>query len=110
MGRNKYNAVKCECDGIKFDSKKEMKRYNELKLLEKAGVICCIEVHPRYTLIEKNEHFRKCEYIADFRYMICKTKETIVEDVKGGKATRTPVYMLKKKLMYEKYGILISEV
>ena len=34
---SKYNAIKTERDGIKFDSKKEAKRYKELKLLEKGG-------------------------------------------------------------------------
>ena len=36
---NKYHNVKTEYNGITFDSKKELTRYCELKLLEKGGVI-----------------------------------------------------------------------
>ena len=37
--RNKYGNKKTVVDGITFDSRKEAKRYQELKLLEKAGEI-----------------------------------------------------------------------
>jgi hypothetical protein len=37
--QNKYKNEKIEIDNIKFDSKKEAKRYLELKQLERAGVI-----------------------------------------------------------------------
>ena len=36
MKRSKYNNIKTTIDDIKFDSKKEAKRYGELKLLERA--------------------------------------------------------------------------
>ncbi|RPH39039.1 MAG: DUF1064 domain-containing protein, partial [Burkholderiales bacterium] len=45
--RNKYNATKTEQDSITFDSQKELKRYNELKLLEKSGQIQELQVHPK---------------------------------------------------------------
>ena len=37
--KSKYGNIKTRVDGILFDSKKEAKRYLELKLLEKAGRI-----------------------------------------------------------------------
>lgn len=37
--KSKYGAVKTEVDGIKFDSKHEALRYQELRLLEQAGEI-----------------------------------------------------------------------
>jgi len=37
MTYNKYGAKKTVVDNITFDSKKEAARYQELKLLEKAG-------------------------------------------------------------------------
>lgn len=37
--QNKYKACKVIVDDIVFDSGREAKRYNELKLLEKAGEI-----------------------------------------------------------------------
>ena len=36
---SKYNSKKTVVDGQTFDSKKEANRYQELVLLEKAGVI-----------------------------------------------------------------------
>lgn len=39
MNRHKYNAVKTVLDGIRFDSKKEGKYYNELKLRVKSGEV-----------------------------------------------------------------------
>ena len=49
---NKYNAVTTTIDGIKFASGAEAQRYCELKLLEKAGEIYDLEVHPRIQLQE----------------------------------------------------------
>lgn len=37
--RHKYHAKPTELDGIRFDSKKEAKYYQELKLRQKAGEI-----------------------------------------------------------------------
>lgn len=34
---HKFKAIRCEEDGIKFASKKERKRYQELKLLKEKG-------------------------------------------------------------------------
>jgi len=98
----KYNAKKTVVDGITFDSKKEARRYSELKLLEKCGEIHSLELQPRFDLIVNGA---KCGYYkADFRYTE-KSKE-IVEDCKGFK---TPVYRLKKKLVKAIYGVDILE-
>jgi len=37
--KHKFFAKRTECDGIKFSSKKEAKRYNELKTLQKSGEV-----------------------------------------------------------------------
>lgn len=100
--RNKYRAIKTIVDGIKFDSKKEARRYQELKLLEKSGEITNLTLQPRFDLIINDV---KCGfYKADFQYETA--FESIVEDVKGMK---TPVYNLKKKLIKAIYGIEIFE-
>ena len=108
MSYRKYNARKTVVDGITFDSKKEARRYSELKLMEKAGDIYNLELQPRFLLQDKFRYkgktFRKVEYVADFRYTD-KTGATIVEDVKG---FLTDVYSLKKKLFLFKYGELID--
>ena len=48
---NKYHAVKTQVDGIIFDSMKEAVRWQELKLLEKAGKIANLERQVPYELI-----------------------------------------------------------
>ena len=102
--KSKYKAVKTEINGIKFDSKKEARRYKELKILEKADEIKSLELQPRFLLQEKFKYngktIRKIEYIADFRY-IDEKGNTVVEDVKGMK---TEVYKIKKKIFLKIYG------
>ena len=102
MRRRKYGNKKTEVDGIVFDSQKEANRYCELKLLEHQGVIADLELQPKYELCVGG--VKVCDYKADFRYMNSSGGRT-VEDVKGGEATKTPVYRLKKKLMLAVHGI-----
>lgn len=106
MTRSKYNSIKTKVDGIKFDSKKEAERYQELKLLERAGIIKELELQPRFLLQDKfklgGTTHRKIEYVADFKYWDKEKKVYIVEDVKG---VKTDVYKLKKKIFLKKYGL-----
>ena len=46
--QNKYHNKKVIVDNIKFDSKKEANRYNQLKLLEKANLISELELQKKY--------------------------------------------------------------
>lgn len=101
---SKYYSVKTEIDGIVFDSKKEANRYGELKLLERAGEISNLRLQVPYILFPKNEYGREIKYLADFVYI--ENGKEIVEDTKGKK---TRIYNLKKRIMAEKYGILIKE-
>ena len=66
MRLSKFKAVKTEVNGILFDSKKEAKRYSQLKLLEKAGEITQLELQPVFQCIVKEKKI--CSYRADFRY------------------------------------------
>lgn len=104
---NKYGAKKTVMDGILFDSKAEAKRYAELKLLERCGVICNLERQRKYVIVRKSRYGRELFYVADFVYE--ENGKRVVEDVKS-KATATPVYRLKKRLMAEIHGIEIKEV
>jgi hypothetical protein len=99
----KYRNVKTVVDGITFDSKKEAKRYGELKLMQAAGLISCLELQVSYRLFIKGELI--CTYRADFRYKD-KDGNVIVEDVKG---VRTRDYIIKRKLMRAINGIAIKE-
>lgn len=101
---NKYNNRKTYVDGIAFDSRKEAKRYQELKLLERGGVISDLDYQVKFELIPKQEGERPCYYVADFVYT--ENGKKVVEDVKG---KRTQVYILKRKLMLERHGIKILE-
>lgn len=127
--RNKYKAKKVYVDGIEFDSKKEAKRYSELKLMEKTGMIHDLRIQQvfelipsQYEYISTGGYYKKgknkgkpktkkicvekvCAYKADFMYE-CKG-ETVVEDTKG---FRTKDYIIKRKLMLYIHGIKIREI
>jgi hypothetical protein len=102
---SKFHAVPVDLDGLRFDSKAEAARYGELKLLEAAGVIAGLRVHPRYLLVEKarvnGENLRAVVYEADFEYTEAGVK--VAEDVKGGKATQTAIFRLKAGLFKRAY-------
>lgn len=107
---SKYRAKKTKIDGIKFDSKKEAKRYIALRELEKQGNIGKLILQPRFLLQEgfrKNgKAYRKIEYVADFMYE--QDGKLIIEDVKGMK---TDVYKLKQKLFEKRYqDLTIKEI
>jgi hypothetical protein len=114
---NKYHAQRVEADGIMFDSKREARRYGELKLLLASGVIRCLEVHPPYALIvaalegdEAPHAFSTIgEYRPDFRYRLSATDAVVVEDVKAP-PTKTALYRFKKKFVEAQYGITVVEV
>ena len=107
---NKYGARKVEFDGEKFDSKKELKRWHELQLLERAGHISNLKRQVPYVLIPDNDKFRRMKYIADFTYEDRAGAE-IVEDVKGCKiGAGYELFKLKKKLMYHVWKIEVQEI
>ncbi|MBY0024520.1 DUF1064 domain-containing protein [Paenibacillus polymyxa] len=109
MKTNKYNAKKTIIDGIEFDSKTEAKRYGELKILERGGIISGLTLQPRFTVFEPfTKHGKKrraITYKADFMYQ--EDGKTIVEDVKGFAARDFP---LRRKLFDGKFPDLILRV
>lgn len=86
-------------DDIVFASKMEAKRYDQLKLLEKAGEIQELQLQPRFTLLPAFERhgikYKAIVYVADFAYYDCKTKKRVCEDTKG---YETAIFKLKRKL------------
>lgn len=123
-GTGKYHNHKIERDGEKFDSAKEYRRYCELKLMEKAGMIHGLERQKKFVLIPAQREpdtvgkrggkhkgkliEREVVYYSDFFYYT-KEGDAVVEDVKS-EATKTPQYILKRKLMLHVHGIRIREV
>lgn len=120
--KSKYRSRKVTIDGVTYDSIKEYHRFCDLKLLERAGIITGLQRQVKYTLIpsqfgrvpDKQRPGgikrvcleREVSYYADFVYKDV-YGNLIVEDAKGFK---TKEYIIKRKLMLERYGIRISEV
>ena len=113
MRYSKFRNVFTVVDGIKFRSKSEATRYQELKLLERAGAISGLKLQVRYPLNVGGNHITT--YVADFTYTeyvhSLQRPQTIysrfvVEDRKG---YRTPDYIIKAKLMKALYGYEIRE-
>ena len=108
---NKYHNKKIAYAGEMFDSRKELNRYIELLLLQKAGKISGLRRQVKFELIPAIRDAqgmpaeRACCYIADYVYT--ENGKTVVEDVKG---IRTDVYKIKRKLMLWVHGIQIREV
>lgn len=108
--KNKFNAKM-----VHGRSKKERERAAELKLMERAGLIHNLSEQVRFVLIpaQHDENgkmvLQRAEYWADFTYYDA-AGNFIVEDVKGYKGGDAyKLYLLKKKLFYQKTGILIKE-
>ena len=112
----KYLNRKTVVDGKTFDSQKEAARWAELKLLQRTGQIyelrrqVVFEIIPTQRDEATGELVERCaRYIADFVYRERSTGKIVVEDVKSD-ATKTPEFILKRKLMYYRFGIRIKEV
>ena len=122
MRQSKYHSTKVTYDGITFDSRKECRRYQTLRMLERGGAITNLRRQVRFELIpnqykmvtvklqtkQKQKEVlaeRKVEYVADFVYE--REGATIVEDAKG---IRTADYIIKRKLMLWVYNIKIEEI
>ena len=111
--KNKYGAKRTTIDGKTFDSTKEANRYTSLLLLQRAGVITDLQTQVKYVLIptqrdeDGNLLEKECSYKADFVYK--RDGQLIVEDTKS-KATKTPEYIIKRKLMLYVHNIRIQEI
>lgn len=120
LARNKYGNRKIVVGGTRYDSTKESRRHQELKLLERAGKISDLHTQVKFVLIpaqrepdtigprggRKPGRFleRELAYVADFVYQ--EDGKQVVEDSKG---FRTPEYKIKRKLMLWVHGIKVRE-
>ena len=119
---NKYHNRKVKTsDGLVHDSKREAMRWNELLLLERAGLIKDLKRQVKFVLIPAQYEQgtigkrggikqgklleRELSYIADFVYT--ENGEMVVEDTKGFK---TKEYILKRKLMLYIHKIQVREI
>ena len=108
---SRYSNVKkfTHADGTVLDSKREYQRYCDLILLERAGAIADLKVHPRFKvtiggvpIMIKSKRYHKgrhLTYVADFQYFDFQLGDLVIEDVKMQSGHRTEVYKIKRALM-----------
>ncbi len=111
--RSKYGNEPVQVGALKFDSRKEARRYQALMALQAAGEISDLRLQRDFHLLEsytttEGQRIRGMVYRADFTYLDS-NGNLVVEDVKS-RATKTDTYLLKKKLMREQLGIEIQEI
>ena len=109
---SKYRNKPVVADGIKFDSGREHKRYQQLALMERAGVIRNLRRQVSYELVPAQRWADgKAElavhYVADFVYE--QGLAVVVEDVKSEPTRKLAAYVLKRKLMLHVHGITLKE-
>ena len=114
----KYHNIPTKINDVKFPSQHEGERYVELMLLLEVGKIRDLRLQVNFTLQEgyttpEGKRIRPIVYKADFVYHrdspVTGADERIVEDAKS-KPTKTKTYLMKKKMLQDKYGIEITEV
>lgn len=103
--RNKYSAIKTEVDGIIFDSKREATRYQDLRVMQQAGLITDLTLQPEFQLIVNG--VKIAAYRGDFEYR--ENGQRVIEDTKSDFTCRLMWYRMKKKLMLALYQIEIRE-
>ena len=95
-------------DGICFDSKREMARYAELKLMERAGEITKLELQPAFQTFIAGKPF--CRFTADFAYWRNSGTEHVIEEVKSSGTRKDTAYRLRRKAAELQYGFTVVEV
>jgi hypothetical protein len=108
---SRFPAKRTTVDGITFDSKREAKRYGELRLLERAGEIRALQIQPAFLVWIKDELF--CTYTADFQYIDLRRSpdghRMVIEDCKSSGTAKDTAYRLRKKAAELFYGIKVTE-
>lgn len=94
---SKYNAKRING----YDSQKEAKRAEELKLLQKSGAIRNLKEQTAFILQpnfrdDSGKMVRAIKYVADFIYVKTCDNCLMIEDVKGW---RTKDYIIKSKIL-----------
>jgi hypothetical protein len=98
------NRQSVASNGKVLSSKRECRRYEELLLMQKMGLIKNLQTQVKYELIPKQKGERAVTYTADFVYQ---NAHLHVEDAKGCK---TQQYVIRRKLMLWIHQIKVEEV
>lgn len=124
MNKCRNRKVKTS-DGLIHDSIKELRRWKELQLLERAGKIKDLKRQAKFVLIPAQREQgtfgkrggikqgklieRELSYIADFVYT--ENGKMVVEDAKGYKGgTVYALFVIKRKLMLYIHKIQVREI
>jgi hypothetical protein len=99
-GRRKYGNEPVTVEGVRLDSKREAKRWKELRAMLRGGALKWLARQAEFILPGG------IVYRCDFIYLAAGDMEMTIEDAKGH---ITKEYALKKKLMAE-LGFEIKEV
>lgn len=108
---SKYKNRRETVDGITFDSVREARRFQQLRLEERAGLIHTLERQVPFSITAisaAGDRKAVAKYIADFTYYRHQPDGDtlyVVEDVKG---VQTDVFRLKRKLVEHEHGIEIQ--
>lgn len=94
-------------EGIVFDSRREMQRWQKLKFMEIAGTIFDLKRGVSYSVEINGRHF--CKFTPDAEYL---TKEGLVvyEDTKSSGTRKDAAYRLRKKAFELYYGVEVTEI
>lgn len=110
---SKYASTKVEQDGIKFDSKKEARRWDELNRMQQRGLITELKRQQSFVLAPAvhlaGEPRKKpaIRYFADYTYVL--DGQLVVEDCKSKPTRKLAAYRLKRHLMKTVHGLDIKE-
>lgn len=102
----KYRNRKVEYEGFTFDSKKEFRRWLDLREQQRAGQITHLRRQEEYPLVVNGVEV--CRYVADFVY--ARDGVFVVEDVKSPATRKLRDYRIKVRLMLACLGITVTEV
>lgn len=111
--KSKYASQKVEQAGVKFDSKKEARRWAELERMEAAGQISELKRQTSFVLAPSvhlaGEARKKpaIRYFADYTYL--QGGQLVVEDTKSRPTRKLAAYRIKKHLMATVLNIHIRE-
>ena len=99
-GVGRVNATKVRADGYVFDSKDEYQRYLELRLLEAAGEITELVIHPKFVLQEgfiyQGKKIESLKFTPDFEYV--EDGNHIVEDSKCTWTSTFTDYSIRRRM------------
>lgn len=107
---SKYHSAPAERGELRFDSK-EARRYDELMVMLRAGIISDLRLQPQFTLqesyiTETGERIRAARYGGLF----VQIRRKAGRRGRGSRPPRGQEYLRNRKFMRSKFGIEIQEV